>query len=251
MQIVGYERSTGGDPAALLLADDGEVSRTSLEAGEHLDLGLGERHCAGLVDDSEHRACSRAAAPYCKVHTSTWPCARCTGECAMPIEDCYEEHAVYLAGFAPDTFKVGVTKSWRLPIRLEEQGADRAAHIRTVENGRQARSIEAEIARVLSDRVRFPLKVASLHRDFDEEAWESLLADYEVIDRVSFDYGLSLDRQPVLETLATGTVCGTKGRVLILEHSGTTYAVDMRDLVGHEVTAEPATQRQSSLGAYE
>lgn len=252
MQIVGYERSTGGDPAALLLADDGDVSRTSLAAGEHLDLGLGERHCAGSVDDSEHRACSREDAPYCNVHTSTWPCARCSGTCAMPVEDCYEEHAVYLAGFAPDTFKVGVTKSWRLPIRLEEQGADRAAHIRTVENGRRARSIEAEIATHLPDRVRFPLKVTSLHREFDGDAWERLLDDFEVIDRFAFDYGLSLDRQPVLETLASGTVRGTKGRVLVIDRGGTTYAVDMRDLVGHEVIAEPAaTRRQSSLGAYD
>ncbi len=252
MQIVGYERAVGGDPAALLLAEDGEVSRQSVSQGERLYLGLGDRHCAGSVEDSAHHSCSRETAPYCDAHTSTWPCARCSGQCAMPVEDCYEDHAIYLAGFAPDTFKVGVTKAWRLAIRLEEQGADRAAHIRSVENGRRARSIEAELATHLSDRVRFPLKVTSLHRDFDDASWETLVADYDVIDRFSFDYGLSLDRQPVLETLAAGTVSGTKGRVLVIERGGTTYAVDMRDLVGHEVTPESAsTHRQSSLGAYD
>jgi hypothetical protein len=52
--------------------------------------------------------------------------------------------------------------------------------------------------------------------------------------------------------VATGTVRGTQGRVLVLDRNGSTYAVDMRDLVGYEVT-EGGTDRalQSSLGAFE
>jgi hypothetical protein len=39
--------------------------------------------------------------------------------------------------------------------------------------------------------------------------------------------------------------------VLVLERGGTTYAVDMRDLVGHDVTEGAATgDVQSSLGAF-
>ncbi len=42
-----------------------------------------------------------------------------------------------------------------------------------------------------------------------------------------------------------------KGRVLVLDHRGTTYAVDLRDLVGHELD-DGGTDRdlQSSLGAF-
>jgi hypothetical protein len=169
----------------------------------------------------------------------------------MPVEDCYEEHAIYLAGFAPDVVKVGVTKRWRLERRLEEQGADRAAHIRTVENGRKARSIEAELAIDRTDRVRVPTKIAGLHRPLDEAVWERALEPFDVIERFGFEYGLDLDHQPVQETVASGTVTGTKGRVLVLETNGTTYAVDMRDLVGYEVQEESdGPDLQSSLGAY-
>lgn len=170
----------------------------------------------------------------------------------MPVENCYEEHAIYLAAFAPDTFKVGVTKSWRLETRLEEQGADRAAHIRTVENGRKARSIEADLATEITDRVRVPEKIVGLDQPFDEAAWETLLDGFDVIERFSFEYDLDLRRQPVQETIATGEVLGTKGRILVLANGGTTYAVDMRDLVGHEVSDSPQqVKRQSSLGAYQ
>jgi hypothetical protein len=51
--------------------------------------------------------------------------------------------------------------------------------------------------------------------------------------------------------VATGTVRGVKGRVLVLDSAGSTYAVDMRDLVGW-VVREGDRERdlQSSLGAF-
>ena len=251
MQIVGFERRVGGDPAALLLSDGEDIQRVGLEPGATLDIGLGDRHCAGQVREDGHIPCSRSTSPYCDLHTSRWPCARCQGDCAMPIEDCHEEHAIYLAAFPPDIVKVGVTKHWRLETRLEEQGAVKAAHIRTVENGRKARAIEAELATDLTDRVRIPTKIAGLHRELDEAVWERTLESFDVIERFDFDYGIALDHQPVQETLASGTVLGTKGRILLVENAGTTYAVDLRNLVGHEVGDESAAvKRQSSLGAF-
>ena len=252
MQIVGYETNVGDGPAALVLATDEGIDRVPLERGTTLDLGLGPRRCAGEFVGEEHVSCDRDDAPYCEEHTSRWPCARCTGNCTMPTEACHEEHAIYLAAFAPSIVKVGVTRSWRLETRLREQGADRAAHVRTVENGRRARQIEAELATRLTDRVRIPEKIAGLHRSVDEDAWSEVLDDFEVNERFAFDYPFSLDQQPVAETLARGTVLGTKGRILVLERDGTTYAVDLRDLVGHEIRTEPTIEkRQSSLGAFE
>ncbi|MCD2202250.1 DUF2797 domain-containing protein [Halobacterium sp. KA-6] len=271
MQIVGYKTTPGEGPAALRVASEGRVERVPLLAGESLAYALAERHCAGATEDGVgkttessspahrntecsadvHEACGNEDAPYCDDHTSTWPCARCVGNCAMPRESCHEEHAVYLAAFAPDTFKVGVTRSWRLDTRLREQGADRAAHIRTVEDGKRARQIEYGIAEEIADRVRVPTKIRGFAERVDDDAWDALVAAYDPIERFDFDYGLAFDARPVAETMATGTVLGTKGRVLTLERGGTTYAVDMRDLVGYDVT-EGASERdrQSSLGAF-
>jgi hypothetical protein len=259
VQIVGYETErppdetedeTGRDPA-LLVATDATVDRVPLTPGSDLSYVLGERHCAGAIAEEGHRPCSAADAPYCPRHTDRWPCARCRGDCELPLPSCREEHAVYLAAFAPDTFKVGVTRSWRLHTRLREQGADRGAHVHTVADGRIARQLEAEYAAEIPDRVRVKTKVAGLGRPVDEGAWDRLRSEFDVVETFAFDYGLDLDGPPVSETVASGTVRGVKGRVLLLDVSGTTYGVNLRDLVGHEVTegGTPA-DRQSSLGAF-
>ncbi|MFD1512066.1 DUF2797 domain-containing protein [Halomarina rubra] len=241
MQVVGYDRA---DPA-LRLASDGDISRLSLAPGTDLAYALGERHCAGRVDyETEgHESCSDPRTPYCPVHTTPWS--------VQSNADSTEEHAVYLAAFAPDVFKVGVTRSWRLETRLREQGADRAAQIHTVSDGRIARDLEADIAETVGDQVRVATKVAGLHESVDEAAWESLLADHRVIERFEFDYGTDLDARPVAETLLTGTVRTTKGRLLLLDRDGTTYAVDLRDLLGYDLR-EGADDRtlQSSLGSF-
>ncbi|WP_246308031.1 DUF2797 domain-containing protein [Halorarum salinum] len=277
MQVVGYgtpagallvsDRAGGGEPGAVAGSgadgrdepgavaargsDAGSVDRVALDPGTELSWSLGDRHCAGTVHDGGHVACPNGDAPYCRDHRSTWVCARCTGTCLKDEMDCFDDHAVYLAAFAPDVVKVGVTKEWRLETRLREQGADRAAHLRTVENGRIAREIESGLAEEIPDRVRVPTKIEGLGGTVDEATWEATLAEFDPIETFSFDYGLDLAGRPVPETLATGTVVGTKGRVLVLENGGSTYAVDMRDLVGYELE-EGGSGRdlQSSLGAF-
>jgi len=253
VQVVGYSTGSADEPASLLVADDGAVRGESLVPGDHLDFSLGRRHCAGAIVDDTHHACENDDAPYCYDHQDTWACARCTGDCSMPLDACHEEHAIYLAAFAPDTFKVGVTRSWRLETRLREQGADRAAHINTVKNGRIARQVEADIAQDLTDRVRVPRKVAGLHRRVDLDAWQTLLEEFDVRDEFDFDYGFDLERHPVAESMARGTIVGTKGRILVLDRDGTNYAVDLRSLVGHELTEEPPADenRQSSLVSFD
>ncbi len=276
---MGYDTPSGAlfvsdgdpDPSAPPGSPTGEVDRVALDPGTDLSWRLGDRRCAGTVHDDGHVACGNATAPYCDDHRSTWVCARCTGTCLKDEMDCFDDHAIYVAAFAPDVFKVGVTREWRLDTRLREQGADRAIHLQTVDDGRIAREIESSIAahgleRVrpdaspavappdadgLVDRVRVPTKVAGLGTAVDDDAWDRLLAGVDYAESFAFDYGLDLTERPVAETLATGTVVGTKGRVLVLENAGTTYAVDMRDLVGYELE-EGASERdlQSSLGAF-
>lgn len=247
MQFVGYDAGDGG----LLLARDGDVECVDLTPGTEIAYQLGERHCAGVVEEGGHTACDADGTPYCDAHSHVWVCAKCTGECLKDEMDCFEDHAVYLAAFAPHVFKVGVTREWRLETRLLEQGADRAAHVRTVDDGRAARRIEAGIAERIPDRIRVPTKIDGFDRSVDDDAWEALLADFDPIETFEFDYGLDLDGRPVTETMATGTVRGVKGRILLLDRAGSTYAVDLRSLVGYEVS-EGASEReiQSSLGAF-
>lgn len=249
MQVVGYEAAPG---PALLFADEGTLHRERLTEDTTLAYALRDRHCAGVIDDGTHTPCAAADTPYCDTHTTTWACARCTGSCSLPLPACREEHAVYLAGFAPDTWKVGVTRSWRLETRLQEQGADRGAHIRTVDTGRRARQIEAGIAESVPDQVRVPQKLAGFHQRFDEAAWHSFIEAYNPIDTYEFSYGVDVPNKPIATTTATGTVRGVKGRVLVLDRGGTTYGVDLRDLVGHDVSTDAvATDRQASLGTFE
>lgn len=240
VQVVAYEAAP---TPALVLGDGGEIERLPLTPGVELDYSLGERHCAGVVQNGRHDRCENARAPKCDDHTVPWSVAN--------NADSEEEHAVYLAAFAPDVFKVGVTRSWRLDTRLREQGADRAAHVYTVDDGRVAREVESEIAERIPDRVRIPTKVAGLHRSVEEAEWEKLVAEFDPLDTFAFDYGLSLDEQPVPETLAAGTVVGVQGRVLVVDNRGTRYAVNLRDLVGYELDddGEPR-ELQSSLGVF-
>jgi len=126
VQIVDYDSVDGG----LLLSDGDELTYCDLTAGRDLEYTLEDRHCAGTIHDESHIDCEHPAAPYCGDHSHIWVCARCTGTCLKDEMDCFDDHAIYLAAFAPDQFKVGVTKHWRLETRLREQGADRAAHIR-------------------------------------------------------------------------------------------------------------------------
>ena len=248
VQVVGYESGEG-----LTVASGGAVEHVEAAPGTELAYGLGDRRCAGTVHDGRHIACDAADAPYCDAHSHVWVCARCTGTCLKDEMDCHEEHAVYLAGFAPDVWKVGVTRLWRLETRLREQGADRAVHIRTYPDGRIARKIEAELAARddLVDRVRVPTKIAGFGRDVDRAGWERLVGAFDPIERFAFDDRLDLDDRPVTETMAAGTVRGWKGRVLVLDRGGSTYAVDARELVGYELTeAVPDRELQSSLGAF-
>ncbi|MFT4946978.1 MAG: hypothetical protein ACI8TL_001216 [Natronomonas sp.] len=255
MQIVGYETAPVSDgEAKLLIAENSDVRTEGLAVGTDLSYRLGRRHCGGTIEyeTNGHTSCDREQAPYCDRHTSRWACARCTGDCDLPLESCREEHAIYLAAFAPETFKVGVTRSWRLETRLREQGADRAAHVRTVEDGRIARQIEAEIATEIGDRVRVPTKRRGLHRSVDSDRWGDVLGGYDPIRTYEFEYGLDLSARPMSETIAAGTVRGTQGRLLVLDREGSTYAVDLRDLVGYELTAGKTDRAlQSSFSAFE
>lgn len=249
VQIVGYESTP--DPS-LLIAEDARVESIPLSPGRTLEFPLGDRQCAGSIDETRHITCGSASVPWCPEHTDTWICARCRGTCLKDVMDCHDPHVVYLAIVAPDAIKVGVTKAHRIERRLHEQGADRGVTIHEVANGRIAREIEADIANTHPERIRTSQKITGLSHRIDDTAWEDILERYEPIDTYHPEYDLDLDEQPIHETVAWGTVRGVKGRLLVLDAGGSTYVTDVRDLVGYHIAPDMSDHSlQSGLAAFE
>ncbi len=248
VQIVGYDRTP--DPA-LVVASNGVTDRIPLRPGTTLDLGLEERHCAGHIAQGRHVPCEAPETPWCPAHTETWVCARCRGTCLKDEMDCHVPHVVYLAIVAPDAIKVGVTTAERIETRLHEQGADRGVVIHRAENGRIAREIEAEIGRSRAERITTRQKIRGLGRAVDEDAWDAALAEHEPMQEYVPEYSIDVQDQPIPETLATGDILGVKGRLLLLTQDGSTYATDLRDLVGHIAVEGHVDQpRQTGLQAF-
>ena len=248
MQIVGFESGldaleydlidgTNNEPDAphLILEKNGELDRIYLEQGGFVDYKLGERRCAGSIANGVHESCGEHKVPYCIEHTNDWICARCTGNCDLPLQSCKEVHAVYIAGFSPSTFKVGVTRMSRLITRLKEQGARKAAHIETVSNGRTARQIERGIADKIKDRVISKEKINGIGQYVSEKEWDTIIADYKTVKTFDLEYGFELEYPPIPAVILSGEIIGIEGRFLILKISNDNYAVDLRDLIGYEI----------------
>lgn len=66
-------------------------------------------------------------------------------------------HEVYLAAFAPDTLKVGVSGAGRTPLRVLEQGAPAALIVGRADDGMAARRLEHHLG-LLGARERVPVR---------------------------------------------------------------------------------------------
>tara|TARA_A100001037_G_scaffold306560_1_gene352683 strand:- start:8095 stop:8898 length:804 start_codon:yes stop_codon:yes gene_type:complete len=264
VQIVGFEsglegieydlvEGTSSEPEAphLIIANRGELERIRLNRGETIRYKLLERSCAGEIENGKHQACGERKAPYCTTHINDWLCARCTGNCDLPLPTCKQVHAVYIAGFPPSTFKVGVTRMSRLITRLKEQGARKAAHIETVSNGRTARQIERGIADKIKDRVISKEKINGIGQYVNEEEWEKIIENYKTVKTFDLEYGFELEYPPIPTVMLSGEIVGVEGRFLVLKVSNDNYAVDLRDLIGYEIEQDKGSGEmslQASLG---
>ncbi len=248
MQIVGYESGLEGleydiinglenkpEPPSLLIGNKNKVEKIHLVQGETIDYSLKDRHCAGRISEGAHEYCRNEKSPYCENHISDWVCARCTGNCNLPIPNCKETHAVYIAAFSPSIFKVGVTRMPRLITRLREQGARKAAHIETVSDGRTARQIERKIASGMKDRVIAKEKLNGLGQNVNRKKWEVVMSEFKSAKIFNFDYGFELDYPPIPAKILTGKIVGVEGRFLVLKIAKDNYAVDLRGITGCEI----------------
>ena len=229
----------------------------SIDISGEVALTLGRRGCIGHWEGELHVPCDSGEAPQCARcgGGAPDPCVACRGDCRKPEKTCFEEHSVYLAVFAPGAIKVGVTRSWRLPARLEEQGADAGFEIARLPDGEAARRMEASLRSKYPDRMSFEDKLSSGPVD---EAIKVLRKEHGVLRALHFErFPRDLWMRPIIlrpqEGMAiSGRTFGIKGQALVLEKLGTLYAVNLEALAGYDCEIKKGRHSlQSSLNTYQ
>ena len=215
-----------------------------------LSLGIGRRTCIGTWQATVYRPCDSEGVPVCGSCQQFNACAICTGTCLKDEKTCLEEHAVYVAMFRPDIFKIGVTKASRLDDRLREQGADVAAVADYVADGELARRRERELQKRygIKGTVRHSQKML-VDTELDWAAWDAMKAKMDIDDETKLRYfDLPLWMRPLqVKDMLLGRVIGVKGRLVVLEKDVTLYGFDLNDILGAEVLPIGSSKRQISL----
>jgi len=168
------------------------------------------------------------------------------------------KHIVYLAGFSPDTAKVGITSEGRTLGRLREQGARRAVVVAHTSDAYEARAHEAAIHEwlYLPETVRGSRKLALLNERFDLAAVSSMLealreraqqklelpALAQPILCFNADYlGDSVLELPLVDLtevsppMISGVGVGLVGDILIMRESDRQLALSIKPLIGRAV----------------
>jgi hypothetical protein len=215
-----------------------------------LSLGIGRRTCIGAWQAGVYRPCGSEVVPVCGSCQEFNACAICTGTCLKDEKTCREEHAVYIAMFRPDIFKIGVTKASRLDDRLREQGADVAAVVDYVLDGELARRRERELQKRygIKGTVRHSQKML-VDTELDWAAWDAIKAKMDIHDETTLRYfDLPLWMRPLqAKNVLLGRVIGVKGRLVVLEKDATLYGFDLNHILGAEVFPIRSSTRQISL----
>ncbi|MGZ7162285.1 MAG: DUF2797 domain-containing protein [Halobacteriota archaeon] len=245
MKIVGFSSL---DKTLLLFPP---VKAFSL-SGE-LSLSLGTKSCIGRWEGETYLPCESPEWPTCSSCREFNPCAVCSGACLKDEKTCLEAHAVYVAMFRPNIFKIGVAKASRFHDRLREQGADIAAVVEYAPDGELARRKERELQQYYGIRgnVRYSQK-QQIDTELDSDAWHTRKARLNAYDEVKLDY---FNEQPWMRPLHVrdvllGRVIGLKGRLLILEKDATLYSFDLNDALGAEISPINVSKRQMSLNSF-
>lgn len=222
MRVAGYDLVEGS--LQLVLGPE------SISLEGDLELLPGERRCPGSVSGGEWVPCGEpvGGVPFCPEHSSWSPCAACRGECLKEEKDCFQVHVLYLALFAPDTVKVGVTKRERFERRMREQGADAGKVLAVFPDGESAR--RAEAAAPFRESVTAAEKMRSLHEGPDSELLRDGFEEFHYFERPETRPIRLGPGDPVV-----GTVVGLKGRLMVVEKKFVFYSVDLRNLVGFDL----------------
>ena len=230
-----------------------------------LKFDFSVKYCAGWVD-FENR-CSQICPDHATVDEKYENCLKCRDKTgfnpafynANSVSAQQEKinqnpHFVYLAYFAPNVIKVGISQEERGIRRLLEQGARLAIKLETFSSALIARQYEAKISKL--DRIAETLpvhkKMELIKLPFDRAAGErelrQKLLEIEQKIGVSFpkselipceDYfqtaGVDLSRVVLMKNYSqlVGRVRSVIGSIVITDYDGQLLAYNIKKLIGY------------------
>lgn len=245
---------------------DGKIERHELfEQNLSLEFGFSVKYCTGWVD-FENR-CSQICPDHATVDEKYENCLKCRDKTgfnpafynASSVSAQQEKinqnpHFVYLAYFAPNIIKVGISQEERGIRRLLEQGARLAIKLETFSSALIARQYEAKISKLDKIVETLPvhkkmelIKQAFNRADGERELRQKLLEIEQKIG-VSFpkselipceDYfqtaGVDLSRVVLMKDYSqlVGYVRSVIGSIVITDYGGQLLAYNIKKLIGY------------------
>ena len=245
---------------------DGKIERHELfEQNLSLEFDFSVKYCTGWVD-FENR-CSQICPDHATVDEKYENCLKCRDKTgfnpafynASSVSVQQEKinqnpHFVYLAYFAPNVIKVGISQEERGIRRLLEQGARLAIKLETFSSALIARQYEAKISKLDGIAETLPVykKLELIKQPFDrtigERELRQKLLEIEQKIGVSFpkselipceDYfqtaGVDLSRVVLMKDYSqlVGRVRSVIGSIVITDYDGQLLAYNIKKLIGY------------------
>ena len=249
---------------------DGKTERGDV-LGQELSLAFdfSTKYCTGWVDFDNH--CNQVCPDSATVDGKYENCLKCRDRTgfnpafynadsvsAQQEKINQNPHFVYLAYFAPEAIKVGISQEERGIRRLLEQGARLAVKLETFASALIARQYEAKIAGLdgIIETVAASKKLGMIKQPLDTAAAEQALAD--TLIRIQQKLGLDFPNRTLImcdeyfhtdgrdlssvidmtghKTMA-GVVISVIGSVLITEYDGQLLAYNVKKFIGYQAQA--------------
>ena len=244
-----------------------EIKRRELFGQDlSLEFDFSTKYCTGWVDFDNH--CSQVCPDSATVDGKYENCLKCRDRTgfnpafynadsvsAQQEKINQNPHFVYLAYFAPEAIKVGISQEARGIRRLLEQGARLALKLETFSSALIARQYEAKIARLDGIVETMPIhkKLELIKQPFEradgEEKLRQKLLEIEQKIGVSFpkselipceDYfytaGVDLTRVVLMkdQNQLAGRVRSIIGPILIVDYDGQLLAYNVKKFIGYQ-----------------
>ena len=244
-----------------------EIKRRELFGQDlSLEFDFSTKYCTGWVDFENH--CSQICPDSATVDGKYENCLKCRDRTgfnpafynadsvsAQQEKINQNPHFVYLAYFAPEAIKVGISQEERGIRRLLEQGARLALKLETFSSALIARQYEAKIARLGGVVETMPIhkKLELMKQSFDradgEKKLQQKLLEIEQKIGVSFpkaklitceDYfhtaGVDLARVVLMkdQNQLAGRVRSIIGPILITDYDGQLLAYNVKKFIGYQ-----------------
>lgn len=179
---------------------ENRFGRKSIKIGDKISIEVKsrEKKCAGSRENGNWKACpknsiGKSKCDYCRAIEGSFVYTAFDGFDqsqlgAGDLDKISDTHIIYLAFFAENLVKVGVSKNSRKTLRQIEQGSIASLFIAETPDGIAARQIETLLRQSgLSDKVQITQKQKAFHSDLSVEEVEKFLREKFAVHRKSLD----------------------------------------------------------------